>query len=85
MEIDQGFLGGYLIVTYVPYVAVFEVSLCLLALHFSDFPKHYLQLSERSIILNPDLKALQIQWCLNTAVFSKPIWINNQLLSELSP
>lgn len=37
MEIDQGFLGGYLVVTYVPYVAVFEVSLCLIVLLFWFF------------------------------------------------
>lgn len=34
MILDQGFLGMYLAVTYVPYVAVFEVSLYLIALHF---------------------------------------------------
>lgn len=85
MEIDQGFLGEYLIVTYVPYVAVFEVSLCLMVLHFLSFPKHYLQLGQRSTVLNPDLKALQIQWCLNPALFSKRIWNNNQLLGELTP
>lgn len=34
MVLDQGFLGRYLVVTYVPYVAVFEVSLHLIALHF---------------------------------------------------
>lgn len=34
MEIDQGCLSGYLVVTYVPYVAVFEVSLCLIVLLF---------------------------------------------------
>lgn len=34
MEINQGFLGRYLVVTYVPYGAVFEVSLCLIVLLF---------------------------------------------------
>lgn len=34
MVLDQGFLGRYLVVTYVPYAAVFEVSLRLIALHF---------------------------------------------------
>lgn len=34
MVLDQGFLGRYLVVTYVPYVAVFEDSLHLIALLF---------------------------------------------------
>lgn len=34
MVLDQGFLGGYLVVTYVPYVAVFEVSLHLIVTFF---------------------------------------------------
>lgn len=34
MVLDQGFLGGYLVVTCVPYVAVFEISLHLIVTFF---------------------------------------------------
>lgn len=59
MEIAQGFLGGYLAVTYVPYVTVFEVSMCLIISLFFFF--FFSPLGKRSGVLNHVVKALKIQ------------------------
>lgn len=72
MEIAQGFLGGYLAVTYVPYVTVFEVSkvsMCLIISLFFFFPLNIIYLGKSSGILNHVLKALQ-----NTMVFGSNVF-----------